>query len=107
MFGVERAGDAVERSRPVGLELLIHQPLRKLRVAEPGEAVVYALEVVLPSAQQLPRQPLPPIDANLDVEREPRLDASVHEPEEWIKPVVVEMKTLAWSGLESPLIAIG
>src|SRR6266480_688113 len=103
MLGVEGAGDGVERSRPVGVELIVHQVLRELGVSKPGEAVVRTFEVVLAFAQQLTGKPLASVDTDLNREREPGLDAGVHETELWIKPVVIEMKTLARMEPQSPL----
>jgi hypothetical protein len=42
---VARAGDGIEGPRPVGLELAVHQALGKVRVAEPRESMVPAVEV--------------------------------------------------------------
>src|SRR6476646_1336835 len=106
MMGVEGSGDGVERSRPVGTALIVHQALREFGVPEPCEAVVCALEVVLALAQQLTSKPLAPVDTDLNVEGEPSLDAGVHEAEAWIEPVVVEMKTLAGMESESAFFAV-
>jgi hypothetical protein len=106
MLGIERAGDGVECPRPVGIELIIHQALGQLGIAQPCEAVVRAFEA-LALAQQLSGKPLPSVDADLNVEREPGLDAGVHEAEPWIEPVVIEMKALARMEPQSAFVTIG
>jgi hypothetical protein len=52
--------------------LLIHQALGEERVAERREAVVDALEVGSALTFELAGEPLAAVEANLDVEREPR-----------------------------------
>jgi hypothetical protein len=91
---VEPARDGGEQFRPCRLELLVHQPLRLRGVFEPGEAVLPP-DIVETSGVHLPRQPLPAIEAHLDREREPRLDAGVHEPKHRIDMVVVEVQAFA------------
>ena len=88
------SSDLVEGSRPVGAQLLVHQALCELGVLQPREAVVGALERRAP-AGEFPGQPLPTVDADLDVEREPRLDAGVHEAEVRVQEVLVEVQALA------------
>src|SRR5712672_1887283 len=107
MLGVERAGDGIERPRPIGAELIVHQALGEFGVFKPGEAVVCAFEVALALAQQLTGKPLTPVDADLNVEWEPGLDARAHEAEAWVKPVVIKVKTFAGMKPESTFVAVG
>ena len=51
-------------------------------------------------------QPLAAVEADLDVEREPGLNAGVHEPEARMKEVLVEVKTLAGDEPQAPLAPI-
>src|SRR3990172_9063384 len=104
--GVERLRDGVEGLRPIRGQLFVHQALGRLGVTQPGEAVVYALEVRAAPAPQLPSQPLATIEADLDVEREPGLQACAHETELRVHEVLVQMQALLWPPFEPALGAV-
>ena len=106
MQGVQRTRDRIERPLPVGGELLVHQPLSQAGVAEMSEAVVMAREVGVPGAGQLPGEPLTSVQTDLDVEREPGLDAGVHESEAGMEPVLVDMQALTRPTLQAALVAV-
>jgi hypothetical protein len=96
-LGVERvepARQGGEGPRPVGGELLGHQALGELRVAEVGEALVVALEVGVAPALQLMGQPLAAVEPDLDVEGEPGLEAGAEEAEDRVPVVFVEVQAL-------------
>jgi hypothetical protein len=92
--GVERPGQGVEGARPRHGELLVHQALGAGRVAQPGEPVVVPAEVAGAAAFELVGEPLPAVEADLDGEREPRLEAGVEEPEDAVAVVLVDVEAL-------------
>jgi len=92
---IERAGNVVQHCRPIGRELLEHQALSQCGIAQPGEAVVSLPHVGPTCILQLTCEPLPTVDADLDAEREPRLDAGIHEPEARVYVVLVQVQALA------------
>jgi hypothetical protein len=94
MQRVQAARHAVQQVGPCRLHLPVHQPLRPLGVFQPGEAVV-ALQVAKADRVHLPRQPRPAVQADLDGERKPGLNAGTHEPELPVDAVVIEMQALA------------
>ena len=102
---VDGAGDASQRLRPVGLELLVHQPLGEVDVLDPREAIVDALEVAAASGE-LPGQPLAAVEADLDVEREPGLQPDVHEAEDGVQEVLVEVPALGPAQPEPALVLV-
>jgi len=61
-----------------------------LGVAEPDEAVVEAVEVASTLLLELVGQPLPSVEANLDAEGKPGLDAGVDPAEDRVPVVLVE-----------------
>ena len=89
MNGVELASDVVEQLGPSGFELTIHQALSFRPVGDPGKTVVM-LQVIETGGLHLPRQPFPSVDADLDGEREPGLNASIEEAEDRMDLVVIE-----------------
>ena len=48
-------------------------------------------------------QPFSPVETNLNVERKPRLDAAVHEAEERMDEVVIEVEAFSEAGDKSQL----
>jgi hypothetical protein len=100
---IEIARDAREHRWPFGFELLVEQSLREGQVADAREAVVVTMVVRAALALELALQPLTAVEADLDVEREPGLDPSAHEPEQRVNPVLVDVETLARSELETSL----
>ena len=91
MLRVQAARDAVQQCRPVGAHLAVHHSLGPVRVLQPGEAVVPPL-VAQPGGIHAACQPLPAVQADLDAEREPGLDARVHEAEARMDLIVVEIQ---------------
>ena len=55
---------------------------------------------------ELSRQPLPAVEADLHGEREPGLNPHVHEAEDRVQQVVVDMEALARTQLESALLQV-
>lgn len=99
MEGIEGTREAVEMRQPGRAELLLHELLRPSKIIDAGKAVVAAF-IAEARSVHLVGEPLAPIDADLDVEREPALDARMHEAEDGIDAVVIEMQTLAALGAE-------
>jgi hypothetical protein len=65
-------------------------------IAEFQQAVVALLEEDA-FLFELPGQPVPAIDADLNVEREPRLEPDVHEAEKRMHVVMIIVQALAWA----------
>src|SRR6202022_4393144 len=63
-------------------------------VLKPGEGVVPA-HVTQLGLIHLPSQPFATVDANVDMEGKPGLDARVHETENRVDLIVIQMQTLA------------
>ena len=99
MNGVELASDAVEELGPFGFELTIHQALSFGPVGIPGKAVVL-LQVVETGGLHLSRQPCPPVEADLNGEREPGLNTGIEEAEDRVDLVVVEEQAFARAPLQ-------
>src|SRR6516225_6458472 len=96
--GVELASDAVKQLWPLGFELRIQQTLSFGPVGNPREAVVL-LQVVETSGLHLSGQPFSSVEADLNGEREPSLDAGIEEAEDGMNLVVVEEQTFAGAQL--------
>src|SRR5437870_4703648 len=88
MERVEGLRNAAERARPSDGELSVHELLGELRVSELREAVVIPAKVRPSSLAQVPGQPLATVDADLDGEREPGLEAGADEAEERMQVVL-------------------
>lgn len=106
MQGIDATSDGLQDDRPCQHQLLIHQALGQRGVLQPREAVVHALEVRVLELQ-LAREPFAPVEVDLDVEGEPRLDANVHETERLVLPVLVEVQALSRARLESTFFGLG
>src|SRR4029077_19673073 len=89
MNGVELASDAVEQLGPFSFELTIHQALSFRPVGNPGKTVVL-LQVIETGGFHLSRQPFPSVEADLNGEREPSLDAGIEKAEDRMDLIVVE-----------------
>src|SRR6266576_5931779 len=89
MKRVELASDAVEQLGPFNFELTIHQALSFGPVGDPGKTVVL-LQVIETSGLHLSRQPFPSVEADLNGEREPSLDAGIEKAEDRMDLVVIE-----------------
>jgi hypothetical protein len=90
----ELVGDGVKVLSPTDLHLLIEQSLR------PGEVLDPRKTVLLPRIPQalhldLSRQPLSPVQANLNGEGKLSLDACFHETESRMNPVVAQEQAFA------------
>src|SRR5437588_4234048 len=92
--GIELLGDLIQQFRPMGVQLLIQQLLCLQEIRHPVEAVVLAL-ISYPGGIQLAGQPFSSIDANLDGEREPGLNAGIHPAQHRMLPVLIDKQTLA------------
>ena len=88
---IKHANEPIEYRRPGRAQLLIHQFLRFWKVLDPGKTVVQA-EVFNAGFIHLPRQPFAPVEADLDVEGEPGLNAGVHPAELRIDEIVVKIQ---------------
>src|SRR6266516_7953920 len=106
MGGAERTGDAGQSTRPVALELIVHQALSKSEVPHPGKAVPNALEVGSSLSNQLTGQPFTSVHTDLDVEGEPRLEACVDETEDRVDEVLVDVQALAGTELQATFVAV-
>ena len=90
---VGRGRHAGQPPRPVRPQLPVEQPLRLGRVRHGRQAVVPP-HVPDAGGVQLPAQPLPAVQAHPQPERQPRLQADVHEPHARVDPVVVVVQAL-------------
>ena len=106
MNGVELPSDAVEQLGPFGLELTIHQALRFGPVGNPGKAVVL-LPVVETGGLHLSRQPFPSVEADLNGEGEPSLNAGIEKAEDGMDLVVVEELGICQSVAATPVFSSG
>src|SRR6202022_5185781 len=79
--GVQRPSDAVQQRRPLDVELLVHQLLRRRLVFDPRKAVVVA-QVAQTDRIHLVGYPLAPLQAHLNREGEPGLNPGVQEPKD-------------------------
>ena len=71
--------------------MLVAQALCLLRILEVGEGVV-AAPVAQPGLVHLPGQPFAAVEADVDAEGEPGLHAGVHEAEDRVQVVVVQVQ---------------
>src|SRR5947208_16867404 len=94
MNRIEPLGDAGSHRQPAGLDLLLHQFLGGSEICDPGETVPLTY-IGQSRTLHLPGQPLPSIQAYLDTERKPSLQAGTHKAELRINPVVIYVQTLA------------
>ena len=94
MNGIQLVSDAVEQLGPFSFELTIHQALSFGPVGNPGEAVVM-LQVIQTGGMHLSRQPFPSVEADLNGEREPSLNAGIEKAEDGMDLVVVEEQAFA------------
>jgi hypothetical protein len=92
--GIEELGDAMERLRPMAFKLLVEKSLCGIDILNPRETV-FAPAVSDASLVHLNRQPLATVDADLNVERKPALNSSMHETENRVQEVMVEEQTLS------------
>ena len=94
MNGIELASDAVEQLGPFSFELTIHQALSFGPVGNVREAVIM-LQVLQTGGLHLSRQPFSAIEADLNGEREPGLNAGIEKAEDGMNLVVVEEQAFA------------
>lgn len=78
----------------LSFELTIHQALSLGQVGDPGETVIL-LQVIETSGLHLARQPFPSVEAHLNGERKPSLDAGIEKGEDRMDLVVVEEQALS------------
>ena len=94
MRRIDGAGDPIEGGRPSQSKLTIDHPLRALDVVD-GDKTVFAAAIAQAGAIHRPRQPLASVDADLDAEGQPSLDAGVHEAEDGVDEVMIERQAFA------------
>src|SRR6266705_2860738 len=92
--GVQLPGHFLQQARPVHSQLLIQQLLRPAPVLHPGKTVALPHKLQARGLHLLP-QPRPPVQADLDGERKPSLNSSVHETPARMLPVVVQKQAFA------------
>src|SRR5207244_2789886 len=83
---IHTRGKHAEHARPRPRLELAEESVREAEILEVEDTVVDLREAAAAPTQLL-RQPLPPIDANLDREGQPRLQADMHQAEIMV-PVV-------------------
>src|SRR3984885_6340187 len=101
MCRVQFARDGVQQIWPGGLKLLVHQTLRLGGVVQPGETIV-ARDMADALRIHRSGQPFLAIETDLHGEREPGLDARMHEPEYRMDLVVV----FAMTRLKTQVLAL-
>ena len=87
--GVQPLREAGEQIHPIGLQLLVHELLRALKIRDPRKAVFLLLKRE-PRLAHLLRQPFPTVNADLDVEGKPGLNPRVHPPQPLVPSIVIE-----------------
>jgi len=102
---VERFGYVVEMLGPRDFPVLVHEGLGCGDVLNPDKTVVFSL-VAEPSTVHLSAEPFPAVEADLNIEREPLLQASVHEAEQGMDGIVIEMQALSPSADEFELFGL-
>ncbi len=99
MGRIEESSDAAELLTPGGTVQLVHQVLSPCKIADPGEAVV-----TTPVGQvfliHLPGQPFAAVHPHLNRKGKPGLNATAHESEIGIVPVMVQVHALALKQLQ-------
>lgn len=81
--------DFIQPRQPVESRLRVHQFLRPRVVLQPGKTVLHS--TILQSLPvHLPRQPLSPVEADLDRKRKPCLDAGIVETKFPLNSVLVD-----------------
>src|SRR6266567_5233967 len=91
---VQLSGDLVQPARPLYSQLRIQQSLRVGPVFHPGKAVVLPHKLQA-RGRHLPGQPLPSVQADLDGEGKPSLNARVHETPAGMNRVVVKKQAFS------------
>jgi hypothetical protein len=93
-IGLTAWASSPKRLDQLALQLLVKQGLGLSNVFQPGEGV-FAFAVVQAGLIHLASKPLAAIEADVDAEREPGLDARVHEAEDGMNLVMIKVYTLA------------
>ena len=97
--------DSIQLIGPIQVQLPVHQPLRSGEVADPGKTVLF-LGVVHLVTIHLPAQPFPAIEADLNLEGKPALQAQMHEAKLRMQMVEIEVLALAAFQLEFQLLGL-
>jgi hypothetical protein len=97
--------DPIQLVRPIQVPLAIHQPLGLGDLADPGKTVLF-FGVVHLAAVHLPAQPLPAVEADLNLEGKPALQAQVQEAKLRVQMVEIEVLALAALQLEFQLFGL-
>lgn len=103
---VQLPGNPIQDLGPIRFQLLSHQPLGLVDILNPRETVLTSL-VGKVDPVHLAGQPFPAIETNLNGEREPALDAGMHEPKNGVDPVMIEKQTLPPPRLEFQFLLPG
>lgn len=89
MKGIELWEEALPQVGPVGLQLLVEQPLGPREVLDPDKTI--ALPAVLESSLiHLTGQPFPAVDGDLNMEGKPGLDTGMHPSQQGMDLVMIE-----------------
>ena len=85
--------------------MAVHEGLGLLDILKPRETVLFS-HVGETGLVHQSGQPFSAVETNLNVEREPRLDAAVHEAEERMDEVVIEVEAFSEAGDKSKLLFV-
>lgn len=97
MVRVEDLDESIEGECPVDVNLLIHEGLGLSGVAQLGEAIV-PTAIGQPFAIHPPGKPFAAVQADLDGEGEPTLNAGMHEAKQGVNQIMVESEAFSETG---------
>src|ERR1043166_4116274 len=86
---IQLSGQTIQKFGPVHLQLSLHPLLRTAIIFDPDKTVAL-LPIFQPLPVHLPRQPLPPVQAYLDMERKPGLDPRIHPSHLRVDLIVIQ-----------------
>lgn len=103
VVGIEEPGEFVEGFVPVDVHLPIHEGLRFGGVVQLNEAIVSS---AIGESFAIHRfcKPFTTVHADLDGERQPALNAGVHEPKQGVHQIMIEGQAFAEPGNEFQLL---
>ena len=84
----------VQKRLPLGLALLLHQPLRPLRVFDPFKQLSRRL-ILDARFVHLVSQPFPPVEADLRQDGKPGLQPPMQKPQLLVQIIKIEVDALA------------
>ena len=97
MGGIETASDFIQGGDPIEAALLAHESLGLFDVGKVNETIIMAA-IRQSKFVHGSSEPFADVEANLDGEREPRLNTGVHKTKDGIDHVVVETESFARPG---------